>query len=105
MSKKELTAKEKHFYNEKMKLVKENKRLVEYICTLEKEVDKYKAEVESLNKEGLVLQEMVNKLLEGKDLTEETVRKYIEEDIKHTDAMKVLMKVFLTANQNMKEWY
>ena len=101
MSKKELTAKEKHFYNEKMKLVKENKRLAEYIYTLEEEVNKYKAKVESLEKEGLILQAMVDKLLEGKDLTEETVRKYIEEDIKHTNAMKM----FLTVNQNMKEWY
>ena len=101
MSKKGLTAREKCFYNDNLKLVKENKRLSEYIHTLEGEVNKYKAEVESLEKERLTLQAMVDKLLEGKNLTEETVRKYIEEDAKRINAMEA----FLTLSQNIRKWY
>lgn len=93
MAKKELTAREKYLYNEIKKLRKENVQMAEHICTLEKKIDMYKAEIEVLNKEGLVLQGMVNKLLEGKDLTEETVRKYIEEDIKHTNAIEMLLAI------------
>ena len=93
MAKKEPTAREKYLYNEIKKLRKENAQIAEYVYTLEKEIDKYKAEVESLNKEGLILQGMIDKLLEGKDLTEETVRKYIEEDIKHTNAIEMLLAI------------
>ena len=97
MAKKELTAREKYLYNEIKKLRKENAHMAEYIYTLEKENDMHKAEVESLNKEGLILQGMIDKLCEGKDLTEETVRKYIEEDIKHTHALEMLLAI-------SKEW-
>ncbi len=93
MANKELTAREKYLYNEIKKLRKENAHMAEYIYSLEKDIDKYRAEVESLNKEGLILHEMVNKLLEGKDLTEETVRKYIEEDIKHTNALEIILAI------------
>lgn len=93
MAKKEPTAREKYLYNEIKKLRKENANMAEYIYTLEKETDKLEKAMESLNKESLVLQGMVNKLLEGKDLTEETVRKYIEEDIKHTNAIEMLLAI------------
>ena len=93
MAKKELTAREKYLYNEIKKLRKENAQMAEHVNTLEKKIDMYKAEIETLNKEGLILRGMVEKLLEGKDLTEETVRKYIEEDIKHTNAIEMLLAI------------
>jgi len=93
MSNKEPTAREKYLYNEIKKLRKENAHLAEYIDTLEKENDEYKKAIELLDSKGLILQKMVNKLLEGKDLTEETVRKYIEEDIKHTNALEMLLAI------------
>lgn len=93
MSKNELTAREKYLYNEIKKLRKENTQMAEYVYTLEKEIDMYKKKVEIINKESLILQGMVNKLLEGKDLTEETLRKYIEEDIKHTYALEMLLAI------------
>ena len=93
MAKKEPTAREKYLYNEIKKLRKENAQMAEYVCTLEKENDEYKKAIELLNKETLILQGTINKLLEGKDLTEETVRKYIEEDIKHTNAFEMLLAI------------
>lgn len=93
MSNKEPTAREKYLYNEIKKLRKENTQMAEHVYTLEKENDEYKKAIELLDSKGLILQEMVNKLLEGKDLTEETVRKYIEEDIKHTNAIEMLLAI------------
>lgn len=93
MAKKEPTAREKHLYNEIKKLRKENARLAEYVYILEKENEEHKKAIEMLDQESLILQAMVNKLLEGKDLTEETVRKYIEEGIKHTNAIEMLLAI------------
>lgn len=93
MANKELTAKEKYLYNEIKKLRKENVRMAEYVYALEKENDEHKKAIELLDQEGLILRAMVNELLEGKDLTEETVRKYIEEDIKHTNALEMLLAI------------
>ena len=93
MANKELTAREKYLYNEIKKLRKENANMAEYICTLEKENEEHKKTIDLLNREGLILQGMIDKLLEGKDLTEETVRKYIEEDIKHTYALEMLLAI------------
>ena len=93
MAEKELTAREKYLYNEIKKLRKENAQMAEYVHTLEIEIDMHKAKIEILNKESLILQGMVKKLLEGKDLTEETVRKYIEENIKHTNALEMLLAI------------
>lgn len=93
MAKKEPTAREKYLYNEIKKLRKERSDMWGYICSLEKENDEHKKAIELLDQEGLILRAMVNKLLEGKDLTEETVRKYIEEDIKHTNALEMLLAI------------
>lgn len=93
MAKKEFTAREKYLYNEIKKLRKENANLAEYICTLKKENEEHKKTIESLNGEGFILQAMMKKLLEGKDLTEETLRKYIEEDVKHTHALEMLLAI------------
>lgn len=94
MAKKELTAREKYLYNEIKKLRKENAQMAEYIYTLEKENDEHKKTIELLDSNVLILQAMVNKLLKGtKDLTEETLRKYIVEDIKHTNAIEMLLAI------------
>lgn len=86
MAEKELTAREK-------KLRKENAQMAERICSLEKQNEEYRRVIEVLNDESLILQKMIDKLCEGKDLTEETVRKYIEEDIKHTNALEMLLAI------------
>lgn len=93
MANKEPTAREKYLYNEIKKLRKENASMAEYVYALEKENNEHKKAIELLDQEGLILRAMVNKLLEGKDLTEETVRKYIEEDIKHTNALEMLLAI------------
>ena len=93
MSKNELTAREKYLYNEIKKLRKENAQMAEYVYTLEKENNEHKEAIKVLDQESLILQAMMRKLLEGKDLTEETLRKYIEEDIKHTYALEMLLAI------------